>query len=118
MRFGPYPGRVVSVHDGDTIRVEVDLGFGVWQRGLSARLYGINAPELSTPAGKLAREYLKTLVAPGDPVTVWSFGWDKYGGRFDAEIARENGDVVNHLMIEAGHAKVMTYKAEDPAGSA
>ena len=31
--------------DGDTVDVDIDLGFGVWLKDQRVRLYGINAPE-------------------------------------------------------------------------
>lgn len=49
--------------DGDTLHVEVDLGCDIQVR-LTLRLAGINAPEMSTPAGKVAKDWLQiALVA-------------------------------------------------------
>ena len=72
--YGPYPARVVAIHDGDTITFDIDLGFGIRLPGqswagktmLACRVYGINAPELSTAEGKAALAYARTLLAPGD----------------------------------------------------
>lgn len=52
-----YRAAILRVHDGDTIAAEVDLGFDVRMR-MSLRLYGINAPELATYAGKIARAFV------------------------------------------------------------
>lgn len=46
-----YDIEVLSVYDGDTIRVSIDLGFGLqWKgedgKGVKLRLYGINTPEV------------------------------------------------------------------------
>src|SRR5215468_4459070 len=104
--FGPYAGVVDAVHDGDTVYVKLDVGFDltVYTR---IRVMGINAPELSTPAGKAARDFAQTLLKPGDAVRVVSFGWDKFGGRIDASIQydltatpQDFGDT----MIATGHA--------------
>lgn len=111
-RFGPYPGRVVEVHDGDTVLVDLDLGFGHllqardWDRKpwLSCRAFGINAPELSTDAGKAARDFARTLLPVGTRVHVTSHGWDKYGGRFDGEIMLPDGRDFATEMLDAGHA--------------
>ena len=56
-----YRGEVKAVIDADTIDVLVDLGFGVhtMQR---LRLYGIDAPEMRTEAGKIAKEYVKSVL--------------------------------------------------------
>jgi micrococcal nuclease len=41
-----YKAAVIDVTDGDTIVVDIDLGFGVWLRKQSIRMAKINAPEL------------------------------------------------------------------------
>lgn len=46
--FNPYfyKAKVVSVYDGDTIRADIDLGFGVILSNQSLRLIGIDTPEI------------------------------------------------------------------------
>jgi endonuclease YncB( thermonuclease family) len=115
MNFGPYPALVVDVHDGDTVHLNVDLGFAQFVEAhdldgkplMSCRVYGINAPELSTAAGKAALSYAQTLLKPGDRVTVLSHGWDKYGGRFDGTITLADGTDFATLMLAAGQAVPM-----------
>ena len=36
-----YKAKVIKVVDGDTIDVDLDLGFGIWLRNERVRLYGI-----------------------------------------------------------------------------
>ena len=43
-----YRCEVVKIIDGDTIRVDVDMGFGIWSRNETVRLYGIDTPESRT----------------------------------------------------------------------
>jgi endonuclease YncB( thermonuclease family) len=113
--FGPYPGIVRDWHDGDTCHVDLDLGFGFELRAynldnkprLSCRIYGINAPELATQAGKDALAYVQTLCPNNTPVTVISHGWDKYGGRFDGSITLPDGTDVAKAMLDSGHAVSM-----------
>jgi endonuclease YncB( thermonuclease family) len=113
--FGPYPARVVEVHDGDTIDLDIDLGFDhmIVARGwddsarLSCRIYGINAPELKTTAGNAARDFAQTLLKPGDLCKVTSHGWDKFGGRFDGSITLADGRDFAQVMLSTGHARVM-----------
>lgn len=105
--FGPYPARCVSIHDGDTIRFDLDLGFGIHALEFNCRVWGINAPELKTQAGKDALAYLKTLLAPGDACQVTSHGWDKYGGRYDGTVTLPGGNDLAAEMLAAGHAVVM-----------
>jgi endonuclease YncB( thermonuclease family) len=108
MTFGPYPATVVSLHDGDTFRVDVDLGFGVHVTEFNVRVYGINAPELATAAGKAALAFAETLLKPGDRVTVLSHGWDKYAPRFDATVTLADGSDFGQRMLSAGQAVPMS----------
>ena len=78
-----YRGEVKAVIDADTIDVLIDLGFGVhtMQR---LRLYGIDAPEMKTEAGKIAKEYVKSVLLGGDAfkyvyVRTIKDNKDKYG---------------------------------------
>jgi micrococcal nuclease len=66
-------GKVVSVHDGDTVTVRTDDG-----QTLKVRLQGIDAPELRQPFGNRSRDELSALVK-GKPVTLVEHGRDKYG---------------------------------------
>lgn len=98
-----YQAKVVNIHDGDTVTLDVDLGFNV-HRTDNFRLYGINAPELVTPEGKVALAYLLTLVKVGDTVEVKTIkdNREKYG-RYLGVIL--NGTVIiNDAMVAAGHA--------------
>jgi endonuclease YncB( thermonuclease family) len=113
--FGPYPARCVDVHDGDTMTLDIDLGFDHLIAGrdwsgsprLSCRVFGINAPELATDAGKTSLAYALTLIKPGDLCQVTSHGWDKYGGRFDGTIALADGRDFAAVMLQAGYAAPM-----------
>jgi endonuclease YncB( thermonuclease family) len=111
--WGPYRATVSDWHDGDTCHLAaLDLGFGIvlaardidghpiW----SARIFGINAPELNTDAGKAALVYGQRLCPPGTRVTVLSHSLDKYGGRFDATLTLPNGTDYATEMVAAGHA--------------
>lgn len=107
--FGPYRGVVDLVHDGDTVNCKLDAGFDltIYSR---CRIQGINAPELNTEAGKLARDFARELLPVGSPVAVLSYGWDKYGGRIDAKITKEDGTDFAQAMLDAGHA--VPYKVK------
>ena len=43
-----YKCKLVKVVDGDTVDVDIDLGFGVWLQNQRIRLYGIDTPESRT----------------------------------------------------------------------
>ena len=66
-------GRVVGVHDGDTLTLLVE-----GNRQVKVRLAGIDAPELSQPYGQKAKQALSAL-AFGQEARIDSAGPDKYG---------------------------------------
>ena len=43
-----YRVEIVKVVDGDTVDVDIDLGFGVWLKKERVRLFGIDTPESRT----------------------------------------------------------------------
>lgn len=57
-----YRAAVVEVHDGDTLTLEIDQGFGGRQQE-SIRLAGVQAPELLDPGGVAARNFARDWVA-------------------------------------------------------
>ena len=57
-----YKAKVNRVIDGDTVDILIDLGFGLY-KDVKARLWGINAPEISHP--KDEEELLRGLATKG-----------------------------------------------------
>jgi endonuclease YncB( thermonuclease family) len=96
-----YSGGVI---DGDTLVLDIDLGWDVWLRGQHCRLLGIDAPERHTDAGKRAKQYLESVL--GDHLVVKTTK-DKTGsfGRMLVTVFRDGRDL-NELMVKSGHAKV------------
>ena len=67
-----YRAVVTEVFDGDTITVNIDLGFNIFMDGQKIRLNGIDAPEMrgaSKEDGIVSRDYLRAMVL-GKPVTL------------------------------------------------
>mgnify|MGYP003322274692 CR=1 FL=1 len=66
-----YRSKVVKVVDGDTIDVDIDLGFDVILSKQRIRLYGIDTPECRTRDenekfyGKLSADFLKKYCRKG-----------------------------------------------------
>ena len=67
-----YKCKLVRVVDGDTVDVDIDLGFGVWLRKQSIRLYGIDKPESRTSDpiekvyGNAAKDFLVKWTGAGE----------------------------------------------------
>jgi endonuclease YncB( thermonuclease family) len=55
-RIHIYQAQIVEVIDGDTFDLMIDLGFNNFTKQ-RMRLYGIDAPEMRTQAGKVQKRY-------------------------------------------------------------
>ena len=99
--------KVVRVVDGDTVVLNIDLGFSLKIEQV-VRLYGINTPEMvgeSRNAGMLAKAYMYGMIPPMSDVTVKTIKPNDKYGRYLAEIYQIGDPVsVNQKMITAGHA--------------
>ncbi len=111
-----YKAKVVDVYDGDTCRVDIDLGFNTLLKNEKIRLYKINAPEVTGEQkenGKKSRDFLKELILNKTIfVETIKDKQEKYG-RYLAIIWLENesGNIVNinHLLVENGFAEFKEY---------
>jgi endonuclease YncB( thermonuclease family) len=92
-----YPGFVDRVVDGDTLVVEVELGFGAVVRE-RLRLRGIDAAELGTAEGDHAKYALEDTLPAGTRIVVRTYRNDKYG-RFVADVFFLPGVVVDPAQI-------------------
>lgn len=98
----PFEGRVVSVHDGDTVTVRTTV------ETFKIRLNGIDAPELKQPHGQASKQALSEMVF-GKTVTVTPINKDRYG-RTVAKLKADDKEV-GYRMISGGHA--WWYEAYD-----
>ena len=95
----PLSGSVLSIGDGDTIRVQSSSGTK------TIRLACIDTPETSqSPYGADARKQLASLLPVGSPVAVKVKATDRYG-RSVGEITR-NGKNINQALVASGAAFV------------
>jgi micrococcal nuclease len=66
-----YQCTIVRVVDGDTVDVDIDLGFDTWRCGERIRLYGIDTPECRArdaeekAAGFLAKGFVEEALHVG-----------------------------------------------------
>lgn len=98
-----YNAKVLKVVDGDTVDVQVDLGFDVSKK-IRLRFAGINAPETSTDAGKVAKDFLTTTLPVGSDIIIMSKEYDKYGR--SVAVVYYNNISLNELMVSSGHAVI------------
>ena len=104
-----YKCKLVKVVDGDTIDIDIDLGFGVWLQKQRIRLYGIDTPESRTSDatekiyGMAAKEFLtKWTNSGGLTIKTHKAAKGKFG-RILGEIWCFNTNV-NEKLVEENHA--------------
>lgn len=98
---------LVRVIDGDTLDVDLDLGFNLVLRQ-RIRLIGIDTPELTRPGERVAAEAAKAftqswLLAPG-AILVQTTKDDKYG-RMLGDFFRDGQLSLTAALVDAGLAK-------------
>ena len=102
-----YRAKVNRIIDGDSIVLDLDLGFDTWINNQSVRLVGVDAPESRTrdlvekQFGNLAKERVNELLEIGSYVIVKTYK-DKEGkfGRILGEIVTNEEININDLLIE------------------
>ena len=105
-----YKCKMVKVVDGDTVDVDIDLGFGVWMRDQRIRLYGIDTPESRTSDdqekiyGLAAKDFVVKWTNAGD-LSLKTFKDDRGKfGRILGEIWYGGKHNVNQLLVDNYHA--------------
>ena len=108
-----YKCNLVKVVDGDTVDVDIDLGFGVWLRKQRIRLYGIDTPESRTRDkvekvyGLAAKDFLSKMLSTGQmSIKTHKDAKGKFG-RILGELFMKTsvGELsVNQSLVENSHA--------------
>jgi len=109
-----YKCKILRVVDGDTVDVDIDLGFGVWLHKERVRIMGIDTPESRTRDkvekifGLAAKERLNSLLGEKAilETKVSKKGEDMKGkfGRVLGNFRTTAGDHCASILIEEGHA--------------
>jgi micrococcal nuclease len=111
----------VKVVDGDTLDVDIDLGFGMSYKKQRVRMMGIDTPESRTRDkveklfGKASKKHLKKLLESAESISLISHDKGKFG-RILGEIYIHNDDAelnVNQKMIDDCHAVPYTGENKD-----
>lgn len=96
--------RIIEVHDGDTLTIELEGAF------FRARLIGIDAPEMGQkPWGERAKGHLRKLIKEGRGVQIETDmeQFDKYN-RLLIYLFTKEGMFVNEKLVSDGYAVVLT----------
>ena len=116
MQSNEYDVVVIKVVDGDTVDVDIDLGFGVCLRDERVRIMGIDTPESRTRDkvedlfGEAAKARLKVLMKDGGKLITTE---DRKGEDMKGKFGRILGDFkvdyngemkkVTEILTEEGH---------------
>ena len=117
MNTNEYDVTVIKIVDGDTVDVDINLGFGVWLHDERVRIMGIDTPESRTRDrvedlfGEAAKARLKELMKHGGKLITTE---DKDGEDMKGKFGRILGDFyvehegvkkrVTDILVEEGHA--------------
>ena len=110
-----YKCKILRVVDGDTVDVDIDLGFGVWLKKERVRMMGIDTPESRTrdkvekKFGLAAKAFVKSKMPVGSmqvlKTEIDRSGEDKKGkfGRILGDFLIDE-DRLTDIMVSEGHA--------------
>ena len=109
-----YRCTVVKIIDGDTVDVDIDLGFGVWMKKQRIRMFGIDTPESRTrdleekKYGLAAKDFMTKMLDDDGGITLKTHK-DKEGkfGRILGELWRTTNYAdksINQYLIDKHHA--------------
>ncbi len=101
-----YNAAVVRMVDGDTVRLDIELGFDIVLKNQSVRLYMVDTPECRTrdlkekAAGLLAKEVVQNLIAVGERVFIRTKldTKGKFGRLLGTIITTDNININEHLV--------------------
>ena len=108
-----YKVKILDVVDGDTVDVDIDLGFGIILTDERIRIMNIDAPESRTSDpvekifGKAAKSRLEELLGKEAILITHD---DKHGEGMKGKFGRILGDfkvdegIVTEILVEEGHA--------------
>ena len=118
-----YKCTVNKIVDGDTVDVDIDLGFGIVLTDERVRIMGIDTPESRTRNkieklfGLAAKQRLKELLSKQCilKTEINKDGEDMKGkfGRVLGDFVSPNGKMITDIMIEEGHAVAYHGQSKD-----
>jgi len=123
-----YKVNIIKVIDGDTVDVDIDLGFGIWMKDERVRIMGIDTPESRTrdkvekKFGLAAKARLKEILGKK---SVLKTQINKDGEDMKGKFGRILGDFVcydhsndlwtqvSKILMQEGHAVVYDGQSKE-----
>ena len=109
-----YKVNILKVVDGDTVDVDIDLGFGCWLRNERVRIVGIDTPESRTSDkiekvfGEAAKQRVTSLLSSEATLIsqISKMGENMKGkfGRILGDFKTINDQIISTTLMEEGHA--------------
>ena len=110
-----YKCKIRKVVDGDTVDIDIDLGFGVWLNDERVRIMGIDTPESRTSDpiekifGMAAKERVQHLLSNESVLIskVKGDGNEEMRGKFGrilGDFTLNDGDTLTSKLMAEGHA--------------
>jgi len=115
-----YKCKILRVIDGDTVDIDIDLGFGIWMHKERVRLFGIDTPESRTrdkeekKYGLMSKQFVKDHMPVGSSQTLVTIK-DATGkfGRILGKFKLNNNKILNEVMIEQNYAVAYHGQSKD-----
>ena len=123
-----YRCKIVKIIDGDTVDVDIDLGFGIWMRNERVRVHGIDTPESRTrdkvekKFGLLAKDFVKKTIPVGSmQMLVTEKPGDEAKGKFGRILGKfkiydhktDSEMFMGDIMIREGYAAPYHGQSKD-----
>ena len=105
-----YQAVIKRVVDGDTVDIDIDLGFGVILKDERVRIMGIDTPESRTrdltekKFGLASKERLKSLLGKKSILKCKEYDSKGKFGRILGDFTTNDGRMVTDVLVEEGHA--------------
>ena len=115
-----YKAKVLKVLDGDTVEIDLDLGFNIILANQKVRLNGIDTPESRTtnmeekPRGLLSKKKLTEKLPVGSWQTIQTVKADSNDDKFGRILGvflMEDGKSLNQWMVDNNYA--VAYAGEN-----
>lgn len=109
MKLYIYKAIITGVYDGDTFTADIDLGMGIWRKGVKIRLANVDTPEIrgeEREEGLKVRDHVRSLIL-NKIVTIQTFK-DETGkyGRLLADVYLDQDKTLSTYLVENNMAEL------------